>query len=221
MKNLATLRNSYNSIHQARHQWALAIIENLKEMGKEIKVLGDYYDPEDGWPEGLHIVIMDDDNYPQDIVIDSVKYEEKEYSNIAVHLCYWDPNKCDQWWSISDFSSDDADTILLAIQWPESVKQGEAEQEQEAIMVLYFVDEDNTKDMLLAARKSDLEAGNKRQEIEQCLRETFNIDERKEWEDCDPEGMDRGLQKAADKLAKGEQAYFDTYDFAWEKVSII
>ena len=90
-----------------------------------------------------------------------------------------------------------------------------------SIMVLYFVDEDNTKDMLLAARKSDLEAGNKRQEIEQCLRETFNIDERKEWEDCDPEGMERGLQKAADKLAKGEQAYFDTYDFAWEKVSII
>ena len=90
-----------------------------------------------------------------------------------------------------------------------------------SIMVLYFVDEDNTKDMLLAARKSDLEAGNKRQEIEQCLRETFNIDERKEWEDCDPEGMEQGLQKAADKLAKGEQAYFDTYDFAWEKVSII
>ena len=90
-----------------------------------------------------------------------------------------------------------------------------------SIMVLYFVDEDNTKDMLLAARKSDLEAGNKRQEIEQCLRETFNIDERQEWEDCDPEGMEQGLQKAADKLAKGEQAYFDTYDFAWEKVSII
>ena len=90
-----------------------------------------------------------------------------------------------------------------------------------SIMVLYFVDEDNTKDMLLAARKSDLEAGNKRQEIEQCLRDTFNIDERKEWEDCDPEGMERGLQKAAYKLAKGEQAYFDTYDFAWEKVSII
>ena len=100
----------------------------------------------------------------------------------------------------------------------------EPEEEEDncnSIMVLYFVDEDNTKDMLLAARKSDLEAGNKRQEIEQCLRETFNIDERKEWEDCDPEGMERGLQKAADKLAKGEQAYFDTYDFAWEKVSII
>ena len=77
MKNLATLRNSYKGIRQARNQWAQAIIENLKEMGKEIKVLGDYYDPEDGWPEGLHIVIMDDDNYPQDIVIDSVKYEEK------------------------------------------------------------------------------------------------------------------------------------------------
>lgn len=136
MKNLATLRNSYNGIHQARHQWELAIIENLKEIGKEVKVLGDYYDPEDGWPEGLHIVIMDDDNYPQDIVIDSVKYEEKELSNIAVHLCYWDPSKCDQWWSISDFSSDDADTILLAIQWPESIKQGEAEEYDD--IYIYF-----------------------------------------------------------------------------------
>lgn len=90
-----------------------------------------------------------------------------------------------------------------------------------SIMVLYFVDEDNTKDMLVAATAYDLEAGTKRDEIEKVLRETFNIDERKEWEDCDPEGMERGLQKAADKLAKGEQAYFDTYDFAWEKVSII
>ena len=121
--------------------------------------------------------------------------------------------------SLNDYTQDgDGEAIVTMI----GNKPVEPEKkEQEAIMVLYFVDEDNTKDMLLAARKSDLEAGNKRQEIEQCLRETFNIDERKEWEDCDPEGMDRGLQKAADKLAKGEQAYFDTYDFAWEKVGII
>ena len=121
--------------------------------------------------------------------------------------------------SLNDYTQDgDGEAIVTMI----DNKPVEPEKkEQEAIMVLYFVDEDNTKDMLLAARKSDLEAGNKRQEIEQCLRETFNIDERKEWEDCDPEGMERGLQKAADKLAKGEQAYFDTYDFAWEKVSII
>ena len=121
--------------------------------------------------------------------------------------------------SLNDYTQDgDGEAIVTMI----DNKPVEPEKkEQEAIMVLYFVDEDNTKDMLLAARKSDLEAGNKRQEIEQCLRETFNIDERKEWEDCDPEGMDRGLQKAADKLAKGEQAYFDTYDFAWEKVGII
>lgn len=121
--------------------------------------------------------------------------------------------------SLNDYTQDgDGEAIVTMI----NNKSVEPEKkEQEAIMVLYFVDEDNTKDMLLAARKSDLEAGNKRQEIEQCLRETFNIDERKEWEDCDPEGMDRGLQKAADKLAKGGQAYFDTYDFAWEKVSII
>ena len=121
--------------------------------------------------------------------------------------------------SLNDYTQDgDGEAIVTMI----DNKPVEPEKkEQEAIMVLYFVDEDNTKDMLLAARKSDLEAGNKRQEIEQCLRETFNIDERKEWEDCDPEGMEQGLQKAADKLAKGEQAYFDTYDFAWEKVSII
>lgn len=121
--------------------------------------------------------------------------------------------------SLNDYTQDgDGEAIVTMI----DNKPVEPEKkEQEAIMVLYFVDEDNTKDMLLAARKSDLEAGNKRQEIEQCLRETFNIDERKEWEDCDPEGMDRGLQKAADRLAKGEQAYFDTYDFAWEKLGII
>ena len=121
--------------------------------------------------------------------------------------------------SLNDFTQDGEGEAIVTMIGNKSVEP--EKKEQEAIMVLYFVDEDNTKDMLLAARKSDLEAGNKRQEIEQCLRETFNIDERKEWEDCDPEGMERGLQKAADKLAKGEQAYFDTYDFAWEKVSII
>ena len=121
--------------------------------------------------------------------------------------------------SLNDFTQDGEGEAIVTMIGNKPVEP--EKKEQEAIMVLYFVDEDNTKDMLLAARKSDLEAGNKRQEIEQCLRETFNIDERKEWEDCDPEGMDRGLQKAADKLAKGEQAYFDTYDFAWEKVSII
>ena len=121
--------------------------------------------------------------------------------------------------SLNDFTQDGEGEAIVTMIDNKPVEP--EKKEQEAIMVLYFVDEDNTKDMLLAARKSDLEAGNKRQEIEQCLRETFNIDERKEWEDCDPEGMERGLQKAADKLAKGEQAYFDTYDFAWEKVSII
>jgi hypothetical protein len=121
--------------------------------------------------------------------------------------------------SLNDYTQDGEGEAIVTMIDNKPVEP--EKKEQEAIMVLYFVDEDNTKDMLLAARKSDLEAGNKRQEIEQCLRETFNIDERKEWEDCDPEGMERGLQKAADKLAKGEQAYFDTYDFAWEKVSII
>ena len=121
--------------------------------------------------------------------------------------------------SLNDFTQDGEGEAIVTMIDNKPVEP--EKKEQETIMVLYFVDEDNTKDMLLAARKSDLEAGNKRQEIEQCLRETFNIDERKEWEDCDPEGMERGLQKAADKLAKGEQAYFDTYDFAWEKVSII
>ena len=121
--------------------------------------------------------------------------------------------------SLNDFTQDGEGEAIVTMIGNKSVEP--EKKEQEAIMVLYFVDEDNTKDVLLAAHKSDLEAGSKRQEIEQCLRETFNIDERKEWEDCDPEGMERGLQKAADKLAKGEQAYFDTYDFAWEKVSII
>ena len=121
--------------------------------------------------------------------------------------------------SLNDYTQDGEGEAIVTMIGNKPVEP--EKKEQEAIMVLYFVDEDNTKDMLLAARKSDLKAGNKRQEIEKVLRETFNIDERKEWEDCDPEGMERGLQKAADKLAKGEQAYFDTYDFAWEKVSII
>lgn len=219
MKNLATLRNSYNGIHQARHQWAQAIIENLKEMGKEIKVLGDYYDPEDGWPEGLHIVIMDDDNYPQDIVIDSVKYEEKEHSNIAVHLCYWDPNKCDQWWSISDFSSDDADTILLAIQWPESIKQGEAEQEQDAIMVLCSYDEDDdVKDMLLGIRPDDIKKPETISSISQELRRIFCVDDY--VASVGDEG-EQEFQEAIDDLANGREATFECYKWYWEKVGII
>ena len=162
-------------------------------------------------------------HYDMVITVDVIAESEDEAIELAKQNA--DFASIDQWAECYDSSECIADEQELT---DELQKQAEEQQamfdekdEQEAVMVLYFVDEDNTKDMLLAARKSDLEAGNKRQEIEQCLRETFNIDERKEWEDCDPEGMDRGLQKAADKLAKGEQAYFDTYDFAWEKVSII
>ena len=228
MKNLATLRNSYKGIRQARNQWAQAIIENLKEMGKEIKVLGDYYDPEDGWPEGLHIVIMDDDNYPQDIVIDSVKYEEKECSNIAVHLCYWDPNKCDQWWSISDFSSDDADTILLAIQWPESVKQGEAQANE--IEVLFAVDsEDNTKQAICATSEANWQDGSKREAIDKAVRDflgdilTEYIEDPYEAHINDKSEDEKKAEfdETISKLASGLSEDFLWYEFYWETVTEI
>ena len=220
MKNLATLRNSYNGIRQAHHQWAQAIIENLKETGKEIKVLGDYYDPEDGWPEGLHIVIMDDDNYPQDIVIDSVKYEEKEYSNIAVHLCYWDPNKCDQWWSISDFSIDDADTILLAIQWPESIKQGEANAYEQKVRVLCYCDTtDNTKGVLLVT-KIDGSLWEKRQAIDNAIRCAFY--DQYEAEGVHPADEDEEVfEQVLDKLAAGQNADLYEYEIFWDNTVMV
>lgn len=121
MKSIATLNSMYQAISQSHWQWALGIIENLKELGTEIKVVGSDYNPEDGWPEGLHLVIQDDDNYPQDIVIDRVKYQAKGNSNILVHLCYHEPEACDTWWEISYLATADADLILQAIQWPEEV----------------------------------------------------------------------------------------------------
>jgi len=228
MKSLATLKNIYRGISAARHQWALAIIENLKEIGKEVKVLGDYYDPEDGWPKGLHLVIKDDDNYPQDIVIDKVKYEEKEYSNIAVHLCYWDPDKCDQWWSISDFSSDDADTILLAMQWPAKVKKGEAQPNE--IEVLFAVDsEDNTKISICAMHESGLKDGSKREVIEKAVRNflgdilTEYIEDPYEAHinDKSEEEKKAEFDETISKLASGLSEDFLWYEFYWETVTEI
>lgn len=215
MKSLATINSIYTGIHQARRQWALTIIENLKEIGKEIKVLGDHYDPEDGWPKGLHMVIQDDDNFPQDIVIDRVKYEDKEHSSIAVHLCYWDPNKCDNWWSISDFALDDAETILRAIQWPVKVKKGEIEEEH--IHVLCYCDtDDDYKGELLVAHENIWNDKTKRQAIERTVRPAFCDEDT--FDDEDDEEL---FQQVIDKILAGLPATFHEYEIYWEETVLI
>lgn len=125
MKSIATLNSMYQAIHQAHIEWVRAIIDNMKEVGTELKVVDDNYNPEDGWPEGLHLVVMDDNNYPKDIVIDRVKYQAGScYGNIiSIHLCYQEPEACDTWWNLSYLTTDTADTVLNAIQWPEEINK--------------------------------------------------------------------------------------------------
>lgn len=219
MKNLATLRNNYNSIHQAHREWAHDIIENLKELGTELKVIDSDYDPEDGWPEGLHLVIQDDDNYPQDIVIDRVKYQAKGSSNILVHLCYYAPEACDTWWEISNLATADADIILNAIQWPESIKQSEAEQEQKVRVLCYCDTTDNTNGVLLVT-KIDGSLWEKRQAIDNAIRCAFY--DQYEAEGVHPADEDEDeFEQVLDKLAAGQNADLYEYEIFWDNTVMV
>ena len=145
-----------------------------------------------------------------------------------MHLCYWDPNKCDQWWSISDFSSDDADTILLAIQWPESVKQGEAQANE--IEVLFAVDsEDNTKQAICATSEANWQDGSKREAIDKAVRDflgdilTEYIEDPYEAHINDKSEDEKKAEfdETISKLASGLSEDFLWYEFYWETVTEI
>lgn len=218
MKSLATLQAMSRNMSEIARALRQAVLENLKELGTEVPVRSDEdHNDEDDEDERKGLYVYGPGKYGSlyEYRVDKVKAGE---NGILCHYCECDEREADSWNTLEEFY--DADCIIDAIQWPDTIEQGK-EENCNSIMVLYFVDEDNTKDILLAATAYDLETGTKRDEIEKKLRETFNIDERKEWEDIDPEGVERGLQEAAVMLAKGEQAYFDTYDFAWEKVTML
>ena len=127
MKNLATLKNMNGAIWQAKNAYLKAVADNLKETG-ELKVISEDYDEDLGYPEGILLSIPNKHFYMVDCVFNYIKASEK--GAIEVHICYFDDHEEEGWMQANELSFNDLDAIIDAIQWPDTITNGEAETEQ-------------------------------------------------------------------------------------------
>lgn len=115
MKTKEELNKLSQEIVSATFSYHNAIAENLKESGKEHKVIGDDEDF-----DGIYLKVRDDDSVDT-ILVDKVRWnEEREY--IEYHCCEWNYTKTDDWCYIA-WLGDDADYVFEAIEWEDYEKE--------------------------------------------------------------------------------------------------
>lgn len=137
MKNLATLKNMNGAIWQAKNAYLKAVADNLKETG-DLRVKSEDYDEDLGYPEGILLSIPDRHFDLVDCVFNAIKVTDK--GAIEVHICYFDDQEEEGWMQANELSFNDLDAIIDAIQWPDTITDGEAEKEQEAVKRPAFED---------------------------------------------------------------------------------
>lgn len=113
MKTLDELNELSNAIGKAVRAYHNAIAENLKESGKEHKVVG--YEDED--EDGLRVEIIGRHDDAVSMVVDKVRYN-KEHNMVEVHICEEDYRKQDYWTYISTLG-DAQDYVNQSIDWEE------------------------------------------------------------------------------------------------------
>ena len=97
------------NIGKAISAYRNAVAENLKESGKEHKVIGDF--DED---EGLYLQIRNDDSVDT-VTVDKVRWnEEKGY--VEYHTTSWNYGETDTWTPIH-WLGDEIEYIYEAIEW--------------------------------------------------------------------------------------------------------
>ena len=120
MKSLATIENLRNRMFKAERAYRQAIVENLKEYGKELEVINDEWSEDDGYPRGVEVTSIGDDNESFSCVVDKIRYEEGEIIDKAsIHVVWYNYKNIDQWWGLNDLIGEAADYVLSCIQWPE------------------------------------------------------------------------------------------------------
>lgn len=116
MKTSKELQRLSDAIGEAERAYHKAIADNLKEGGKEYRVMNLWGDDEDA-PNGLNLSIRGDDNDLNDEVIDKVRWNE-ERGCIEYHSVRFNYRQVDEWANIA-YLGEDADYVFQAIDWEE------------------------------------------------------------------------------------------------------
>ena len=109
MKTKEELQEMSVNISKAISAYRKAVSENLKESGKEHKVIGNF--DED---EGLYLQVRDDDSVDT-ILVDKVRWNEEE-GYVEYHTAEWNFKETDTWTPIH-WLSDEIECIYDAIEW--------------------------------------------------------------------------------------------------------
>ena len=112
MKSKEELKKLSEDIGKAIVAYHNAICDNLKECGKELKVIGDN---DEGEKDGMHLFIVVNHNDLDEIVVDKVRYNN-ERGIVEVHICEEEYEDRDYWFDIS-YLGDDADYVNENIDW--------------------------------------------------------------------------------------------------------
>lgn len=108
MKTRKELQKLSANISKAKYAYRNAVAENLKESGKEYKVI-DYYFAED---DGLYLKIHGTDTT---ILVDKVRWNN-ELNCVEYHTAEWNYEETDTWTPIH-WLGDEIEYIYDAIEW--------------------------------------------------------------------------------------------------------
>ena len=121
MKSIEEINKLRSAMFKATHKYHQAIVENLKEYGEAIDVINDEWSEDDGYPRGVEVTSIGDDNESFSCVVDKIRYEEGEIIDKAsIHVVWYNYKNIDQWWGLNDLIGEAADYVLSCIQWPET-----------------------------------------------------------------------------------------------------
>jgi len=134
MKSSKEISKLRSAMFKATHKYHQAIVESLKEYGKELDVINDDWSVDDDYPRGVKVTsINDDGDGTFSVVVDKIRYEESEpVCKVGIHVVWYDYSEIDQWWGLNDLTGEAADYVMSCIEWPEDM---EMEDEPEKIYV--------------------------------------------------------------------------------------
>lgn len=214
MKSLATINNLRDRMFKAGFAYRQAIMQNLKEWGKELEVINCDWSEDDGYPRGVKVTSIGNNDETFSCVVDKIRYEDNEIINKAsIHVVWLDYNEdIDEWWGLDDLIGEAADYVVSCIQWPEEVENGEPEEEKMMILCSYDEDEQEFDEHLIVSHEV-LHSPNGKQRIRKNLNERFEYDnmdddDRKEFRQC------------VKNLLAGKPGYF-AIKYFWEEEEVL
>lgn len=113
MKTKEELKELSNAIGRAICTYHQAVFNNLKEAGRELKVLGD--DDDEDEKSGLRLSIVGRHDDLVDIVVDKIRYN-KESDSVEIHVCEEEYKDTDAWYGMY-ILGDDEDYVNDSIDW--------------------------------------------------------------------------------------------------------